>query len=123
MKKYIIVTLAVAFVIELALTFLAFFMPATAAALFKMQYSGENSFLVYIIAWFLLLVTILIAYTIYLLQHNKDAKWLIYILGYWWIALGLGVYFTFNKYDNLMLDSSKGILLVTLNYFNSSKRL
>ncbi len=118
MKKYIILTLIIAFVIELALSFLAFFMPSTAAELFQLTYTSENAFLFFIIAWFLLLVTAFIGYIIYLLRNNKNAKGLIYILGFWWVALGIGVYFAFGKYDNLMLDTSKGLLLVLLNYFD-----
>jgi hypothetical protein len=121
MKKYIVITLVIAFVIELALSFLAFFMPSTAAELFQMKYSGDNAFLVFIIAWFLLLVTTIIGYVIYLLKHNKDAKGWIYMLGFWWIALGVGVYLAFGKYDNLMLDSTKGLLLVLLNYFDKDR--
>jgi hypothetical protein len=123
MKKYIIITLAIAFVIELALTFLAFFMPSTAAELFQMKYSNENAFLVFIIAWFLLLVTVFIGYIIYLLIKNQDATQFIYIIGFWWLGLGVGVYFAFGKYDNLLLDSSKGILLLVLNYLNSKEKM
>ncbi len=121
MKKYILITLAIAFVIELALTFLAFFMPTTAAELFQMKYSGENAFLVFIIAWFLLLLTSIIGYIIYLLRNKKNAKELIYIIGFWWIGLGIGVYLAFGKFDNLMLDSTKGLVLVLLNYFDKDR--
>jgi L-asparagine transporter-like permease len=88
-----------------------------------MKYSSENAFLVFIIAWFLLLVTAFIGYIIYLMRCNKDAKSLIYILGCWWIGLGIGVYLAFGKADNLMLDSSKGLVLVLLNYFNKDNFL
>jgi hypothetical protein len=123
MKKYIIFILVIAFCIELALTFLAFFMPNIAAELFQMKYSNENAFLVFIIAWFLLLVTAFIGYIIYLLRCNKEAKGLIYILGSWWIGLGIGVYLAFGKVDNLLLDSSKGLLLVLLNCFDKEKKV
>ncbi len=121
MKKYILITLAIAFVIELALTVLAFFMPATAAELFQMKYSGENAFLVFITACFLFLVTSIIGYIIYLLRNKKNAKELIYIIGFWWIGLGIGVYLAFGKFDNLMLDSTKGLVLVLLNYFDKDR--
>jgi hypothetical protein len=121
MKKYIVITLFIAFVIELALSFLAFFMPSIAAELFQMKYSSENAFLVFIIAWFLLLVTAIIGYVIYLLRKNKDTKGLIYILSFWWIGLGVGVYLAFGKYDNLMLDTTKGLVLVLLNYFDKDR--
>ncbi len=60
MKKILLAILYIAFVIEAALSFLCFFMPAKALELFGMQYNKEFAFLGYIIAWFLLLVTVLI---------------------------------------------------------------
>jgi hypothetical protein len=118
MKKILLAILAIAFIVEAALTFLCFFMPTKALELFGMQYNESFAFLGYIIAWFLLLVTVFIGYTIFLLQsNNKGSKVLIYLLGFWWIFLGIGVYIKFGKIDNLLLDSSKGFLLVGLNYF------
>ena len=118
MKKILLAILYIAFVIEAALSFLCFFMPAKALELFGMQYNKEFAFLGYIIAWFLLLVTVLIGYAIYLLlQKDNGSKVLIYILGFWWIFLGIAVYASFGKIDNFLLDTSKGLLLVGLNYF------
>jgi hypothetical protein len=102
-KKTLLVTLVLAFLIEAVLCFLCFFMPAKAMELFGMQYSDQFAFLGYIIAWFLLLVTGLIGYAIYLLQVN--------------IGLGIGVYAIFDKLDNLLLDSLKGMVILGLNYF------
>ena len=118
MKKILLITLALAFIIEAALSFLCFFMPAKALELFGMEYNEKYAFLGFIIAWFLLLVTILIGYAIYLLQTNKvGSKAIINILGFWWIALGIGVYAVFDKLDNLLLDSLKGMVILALNYF------
>jgi hypothetical protein len=122
MKKVLLIILIISFVVELALAFLGFFMPATAAELFKVAYNEQTAFLAYIIAWFLLLATVLIGYIIYLLANNKEgSKALIYILGFWWIGLGIGVYAAFGKIDNLLLDSLKGLLIVALNYFSTKK--
>jgi DMSO/TMAO reductase YedYZ heme-binding membrane subunit len=118
MKKILFVTLVLAFLIEAILAFLCFFMPAKAMELFGMQYNEQFAFLGYTIAWFLLLVTILIGYAIYLFQSNKvGSKALINILGFWWLGLGIGVYAIFDKLDNLLLDSLKGIVILGLNYF------
>lgn len=118
MKTILLVTLILAFIIEGVLSFLCFFMPAKAVELFGMQYNEQFAFLGYIIAWFLLLVTTLIGYSIYLLQAKKvGSKAIINILGFWWIALGIGVYAVFDKLDNLLLDSLKGMVIVGLNYF------
>jgi DMSO/TMAO reductase YedYZ heme-binding membrane subunit len=118
MKNILFITLILAFIIEAVLSFLCFFMPAKAMELFGMQYNEQFAFLGYIIAWFLLLVTILIGYAMYLLQINKaGSRAIINILGFWWIGLGIGVYTVFDKLDNLLLDSLKGMVILGLNYF------
>jgi hypothetical protein len=122
MRKTLLIILGLSFVVELGLTFMGFFMPATAAELFKVPYNEQTAFLAYIIAWFLLLATAFIGYIIYLLLNNKEgSKALIYILGFWWIGLGIGVFAAFGKIDNLLLDSLKGLLIVGLNYFSAKK--
>ncbi len=116
-KNLLLLTLLLAFIIETALTFLCFFKPATALALFGMLYNEQTVFLGYIIAWFCLLVSIIIMYAMWHLKNNKDGySPIIYILGFWWIGLGIGVYIAFNKTGNLLIDSLKGVVLVMLNY-------
>ena len=119
-KKLLLITLILALVIEVALTVLCFFKPAAAIELFGMQYNDQTAFLGYIIAWFCLLVSVLIVYAIILLKNNDTAyKSVVYILGFWWIGLGIGIYITFKKPDNLLFDSLKGMILVTLNYLQT----
>lgn len=116
-RNLLYITLILAFIIEAALAILCFFKPITAMGLFGMVYSNETSFLAYIIAWFLLLVSILIVVALLGLKNdNNGYKVLIYLLGCWWIGLGIGVYVSFKKTDNLLLDSVKGVILVVLNY-------
>ena len=116
-RNLLYITLIIAFVIEAALTILCFFKPITAMSLFGMVYNNETSFLAYIIAWFCLLVSILIVYAFVGLKSNNNGyKILIYILGCWWVGLGIGVYVGFKKTDNLLLDSLKGAILIVLNY-------
>ena len=116
-RNLLYITLIIAFLIEAALTMLCFFKPVTAMNLFGMVYSNETSFLAYIIAWFCLLVSVLIIYAFVGLKNdNNGYKILIYILGCWWIGLGIAVYISFKKTDNLLLDSVKGVILVILNY-------
>ncbi len=118
MKKILFITLVLSFVIEATLTFLCFFMPEKAIELFGMHYSEQFAFLGFIISWFLLLVSCLIGYAIYLLQTNKvGSRAIINILGFWWVALGIAVYAAYDKLDNLLMDSLKGMLLLGLNYF------
>ncbi len=122
-KKLLLLTLIFAFVIEVALTILCFFKPATAIELFGMQYNVQTAFLGYIIAWFCLLVSVLILNAIKQLKNNNNSyKSIVYILGFWWIGLGIGVYITFKKPDNLILDSLKGLIIVTLNYLHTKEK-
>ena len=122
-KNLLYVTLTLAFIIEAALTILCFLKPATAMGLFGMVYNSETSFLAYIIAWFCLLVSILIVWAIIGLKNNNNGyETLIYVLGFWWIALGIGIYVSFKKTDNLLLDSAKGIILVVLNYLCAKEK-
>ena len=122
-KNLLYVTLTLAFIIEAALTILCFLKPATAMGLFGMVYNSETSFLAYIIAWFCLLVSILIVWAIIGLKNNNNGyETLIYVLGFWWIALGIGIYVSFKKTDNLLLDSAKGIILVALNYLYAKEK-
>ena len=116
-KNLLYLTLITAFIIEATLTILCFFKPVTAMGLFGLVYNNEIAFLGYIIAWFCLLVSVLIVYALIALKNNTGGhKTLIYSLGIWWIALGVGVYVSFKKTDNLLLDSVKGFILVVLNY-------
>ena len=122
-KNLLYITLIIALIIEAAITVLCFFKPLTAMSLFGMVYNNETSFLAYIIAWFCLLVSILIIYALVGLKNNSNGyRILIYILGCWWIGLGIGVYVSFKKTDNLLLDSAKGIILVVLNYLYAQEK-
>ncbi len=123
-KNILLVILALALVIEIALTVLCFFKPVVALELFGMQYNAQSAFLGYIIAWFCLLVSLLIVYIIILLKKNQiEYSPLIYMLGFWWIGLGVGVYIVFGKIDNILLDTIKGGALVVVNYFRNKELL
>lgn len=122
-KTLLLLTLILALVVEVALTILCFFKPATAMELFGMQYNDQTAFLGYIIAWFCLLVSVFIIYAIVQLKNNKGGyATVIYILGFWWMGLGVGIYIVFKKTDNLLLDSVKGFILVTLNYLQAKEK-
>jgi hypothetical protein len=107
--------LAVSFSFELALTGGAFFAPAFTLAQFGVTLSPDTAFLGYIVAWFLLFVSLVCALAGYQLwQRNPNYRVLCYLLGFWWIGIGVGIYVAFAKPDNLFLDSLKGLLLVGL---------
>ena len=113
MKKILVALLIISLVLEASLTFLCFFKPAAALNLMAMEYSGQLAFAVYLIAWFLLLITVVIAWLLYAVLKNKQGyKKIIYLLGIWWVAIGLGIYLFNGTATNLLTDSAKGLLLI-----------
>jgi hypothetical protein len=123
MKKNILLgILLISFIIEAVLAVLCFFYPTKALELFGLVYTEQANFLGYIIAWFCLLVTILIGYCIVQLKNNSNGfGTLLYILCFWWIAIGVGVFIKFGTTDNLLLDSGKGLLLLLATVFYHKK--
>ncbi len=117
MKKTILAILGLSLLIELILSIVCIFWPTLALEIFKIDASLQTIFLGYIIGWLCLFVSSIIVLAIYYLKKNeKTAFNLIYCLGLFWFLLGFGVYFSFNKFDNLILDTSKGILLILFTY-------
>jgi sulfite exporter TauE/SafE len=117
MKKIILAILGFSLLIELILSFVCIFSPTSALEIFKIDATPQTIFLGYIIGWLCLFVSSIIVLAIYYLKNNeKTAFNLIYCLGLFWVLLGFGVYFSFNKFDNLILDTSKGLLLILFTY-------
>ena len=116
-RTLLLVVLAISALLELALTGGAFFAPVQTLAQFGVKYGPDNTFLAYIMGWLLLFVTLVA--TVALVQVWKRrpgfATWC-YLLGIWWIGIGIGIYFTFGKPDNLLLDSLKGLIIVVLTW-------
>ena len=97
-------------------------MPAKALELFGMAYRVEYAFLGYIIAWFCLLVSVLVGYIIYLFwQNNSNYAPLTYLLASWWVGLGIGIFVMYGKVDNLVLDTMKGAVIIMFTYINQTK--
>jgi Na+/pantothenate symporter len=84
---------------------------------FGVKYGPDTAFLAYITGWFLLLVTLL-AIVAFARVSKRRAGYagLCYLLGLWWIGIGVGIYVTFGRFDNLLLDSLKGLLVVVLTW-------
>jgi hypothetical protein len=124
-RTLLLVVLAIAALLELGLTGCAFFAPAFTFAHFKVKYGPETQFLAYITGWFLLLVTLLAALACARVQQRRPGyAGLCYLLGLWWIGLGIGIYVVFERFDNLVLDSLKGLLLVGLTWrYQASERV
>jgi hypothetical protein len=116
-RTLLLVVLFIALLLELALAGGAFFAPAFTLAKFGAKHSPETAFLAYIIAWLLLFVSLVaaVAFSQVWRRLRSYSTWC-YLLGLWWIGIGVGVYFTFGKPDNLLLDSVKGLLIVVLTW-------
>ena len=117
-RNLLIAILIIAFIVELGLTIGGFFLPAKTFELFKVGYNNDTAFLGYIVAWFLLLVTILMGIALWQVINNKNYATICYLLGFWWIGIGVGIYLMFGRTDNVALDSSKGLVLVLLTWWN-----
>ncbi|HEX8329420.1 MAG TPA: hypothetical protein VF629_17925 [Hymenobacter sp.] len=114
-RTALLVVLLISLLLELALTVGAFGYPVFTLAQFGVKYGPETQFLAYIVAWFLLFVSMVAGMAAVQVWKRRPgfATWC-YLLGLWWIALGIGIYYTFGKPDNLLLDSVKGLLILVL---------
>lgn len=123
-RTLLLVVLLIALLLELALTGGAFFAPVFTLAQFGVKYGPETTFLAYIVAWFLLFVSLVAAVALAQVWQRRPgfATWC-YLLGVWWIGIGVGIYYAFGKPDNLLLDSVKGILIVILTWRCQADRL
>ncbi|GAB3589123.1 hypothetical protein [Hymenobacter daeguensis] len=116
-RTLLLVVLFIALLLELALTGGAFFAPAFTLIKFGVKYGPETAFLTYILGWLLGFVSLaaLVALSQVWQRQRSYTAWC-YSLGIWWIGIGIGIYYTFGKPDNLLLDSVKGILIVVLTW-------
>ena len=116
-RTLLLLILAIAVLLELALTVGAFFFPVFTLAQFGVAYGPETRFLAYLTGWFLLLVTLAAALAwAWVRQRHAGAAGLCYLLGVWWIGIGIGIFVAFGKPDNLLLDTLKGLLIVVLTW-------
>ncbi|AMR29141.1 hypothetical protein A0257_19945 [Hymenobacter psoromatis] len=116
-RTLLLFILAIAIVLELALTVGAFFFPAATLAQFGVVYGPETTFLAFLTGWFLLFVTLAagLAWQ-WVRQRHAGYAGLCYLLGIWWIGIGIGIFVVFGKPDNLLLDSLKGVFIVLLTW-------
>jgi uncharacterized membrane protein len=121
-KKLLVAILILAFVIETALCIGAFFLLEKTFDFFKVPYNNDTSFLGYLIAWFLLFITVVIGISLWQVKNNAAYTTLCYLLSFWWIGLGIGVYIGFGRPDNLGLDTLKGAILTFLTWKSKQKK-
>ena len=116
-RTLLLVVLSIALLLELALTGGAFFAPVFTLAKFGVKYSPDTTFLAYIGGWLLLFGSLVATGALELVWQRRPsyATWC-YLLGLWWIGIGIGIYYSFGKPDNLLLDSVKGLFIVILTW-------
>ena len=112
-RTALLALLLLALVVELALTFGAFFAPAFTLGKFGVPLNDDTAFLGYIVAWLLLFVSLAAGLAlVWVRQRHPGYPALCYLLGVWWMGIGVGIYLAFGKPGNLLLDTLKGLLLV-----------
>ena len=116
-RTLLLVVLFIALLLELLLTGGAFFAPVFTLKQFGVKYGLDTTFLAFIVAWLLLFVSLVAAVAFGQVWQRRPsyATWC-YLLGIWWIGIGVGIYYAFDKPDNLLLDSVKGLLIVILTW-------
>ncbi|MDB5236150.1 MAG: hypothetical protein JWR44_3143 [Hymenobacter sp.] len=123
-RKLLLIVLFIALLLELALTGGSFFAPAFTLAKFGVKYGPDFTFVAYALGWLLGFVSLATAVAFGQVWQRRPsyATWC-YLLGLWWIGIGIGVYYTFGKPDNLLLDSVKGLLIVILTWRCQATRM
>ena len=119
-RKSLIVILIFSLLAELALSLGGFFAAPGMLKLFGISFSSDTAFLVYVIAWLLLFVSLVCSVALWQVYTRREYKLTCYLLGFWWIGIGIGIYLAFKKPDNLLLDSAKGLLIVILTKISSA---
>ena len=108
----LLLLLGLAALVELVLAGAALAAPAWLMQQFGVRYTPDTAFVGYVLGWVLLFVALVALVQVW--QRRLHFATLCYLLGFWWIGIGIGIYLAFGKADNLLLDSLKGLLLVTL---------
>ena len=120
----LLLLLFLALVIELALGVAALVQPAFLMQQFGVRYTADSAFVAYVLGWLLLFVTLVAAVAlVQVWQRRLHFATLCYLLGFWWVGIGIGIYLTFGKADNLLLDTLKGALLIGLTRWCQVSRM
>ena len=111
-RKILIGVLLFATVVEFLFPLGGFLMPERVLELFKVGSSPDTLFMAFVASWLLLFVALVCALTVWLVKQNVRAGWyLSFTLGYWWVGIGVGLAVVYQRYDNLVLDALKGLII------------
>ena len=112
-RTLLLILLALALLFELVLTVGGFFAPEMLLEKFGVGVTPDTRFLAFVVAWLLLFVSLAIVLAlVWVWRRHAGYAALCYLLGFWWIGIGLGLYLVYGRFDNLLLDGLKGLLLV-----------
>ncbi|RFP64455.1 hypothetical protein D0N36_14145 [Hymenobacter lapidiphilus] len=112
-RTALLILLILSLVFELILTVGGFFAPEMLLAKFGVGVTPDTRFLAFVLAWLLLFVSLAIVLAlVWVWRRDGGYPALCYLLGFWWIGIGLGLYLGYGRFDNLLLDGLKGVLLV-----------
>ena len=123
LKKILIALLVISFLLELTLTLGCFIAPEKVLATLQLKNEPSLNLPVFLIGWFLLLITIFILYFIIAVAQNKTGyQPFLYLLCLWWVGIGFAIYLKTDMATNLFSDSLKGVLLAFFTYRLSNKK-
>ncbi|MCC2546927.1 hypothetical protein LJY25_10765 [Hymenobacter sp. BT175] len=112
-RTALLLLLALSLLLELTLAVGGFVMPDVLLAKFGVGNTPDTQFMAFVLAWLLVFVSLMIGLAlVWAWRRHPGYPALCYALGFWWIGIGLGLYLGYGRFDNLLLDTVKGLLLV-----------
>jgi hypothetical protein len=118
-RTALLVLLFLALLIELVLTIGGFVAPDLLLGKFGVGANPDTRFMAFALAWLLLFVSLVDAVALWQVwRRQPHYATLCYLLGGWWIGIGLGLYLSYDRVDNLVLDTGKGLLIVLATWLS-----
>ena len=116
-KKILVGILGLALVIECLFPIGGFLAPEKFLGLFQVDVTPSTLFLTHVVAWCLFFVAIVCGLALKYVLTNEAIGWtLSYLLGFWWIGIGTALCVIYGRFDNLVLDALKGLVILASAY-------